>query len=384
MIKQTLEVGFDPGPLLLSGPNVAFSASTEIFWKGGYGTDQASSFVIGFRDIDGEYNELTFRQTPHGIDLEQMRFRSVTDSPMITFSAGMELDDAVMELIPSNIREIISADGEHAWTLKRNRCFFEIVATAQRTGPSSVGPYPALSYTSTDLLHVPGLRDNPARFYPATQVGPVFPGVFQSYIASIIQSWTDTKDPRLGELGVQLQELGLTWKVATQRIDDTRVALRVGRLPKGRRGGSRDLVNIADVGLGISQVLPVLVALLTASRRQYVYLEQPEIHLHPRAQVALAEIIMTAAMRGVRVICETHSYLLLRAIQEAAVRLEAPEDTVGLNWFMRDRSGATRVESAYLADNGSFDGWPNDFADVEMDIEDRYLQAVIRAEKSKG
>ena len=49
------------------------------------------------------------------------------------------------------------------------------------------------------------------------------------------------------------------------------------------------MVSIADVGFGVSQVLPVLVALIVAKPGQLVYLEQPELHLHPRAQVALAQ-----------------------------------------------------------------------------------------------
>jgi predicted ATPase len=258
-----------------------------------------------------------------------------------------------------------------------------LTLTSRGQNFGSIGPYAALRYVAVNMLHVPGLRDNPARFYPATQVGDIFPGVFQSYVASIIQSWTDTKDDRLGELGKQLQSMALTWKVATQRIDDTRVALRVGRLPKSRSGGARDLVNIADVGLGVSQILPVLVALLTASRGDWVFVEQPEIHLHPRAQVALADLLIACASRGVFVICETHSYLLLRAIQEAAVRTGAPEKAVGLNWFSRDMNGETHLDSVYLANNGSFGDWPNDFANVEMEIEDRYLQAVLAAEASR-
>jgi predicted ATPase len=50
-----------------------------------------------------------------------------------------------------------------------------------------------------------------------------------------------------------------------------------------RQGATEDTVSIADVGLGISQTLPVLVALHAANNGQLIYLEQPEIHLHPRA-----------------------------------------------------------------------------------------------------
>ena len=60
------------------------------------------------------------------------------------------------------------------------------------------------------------------------------------------------------------------------------------------------MVNITDVGFGVSQVLPVLVALIVDAKpgSQLVYLEQPELHLHPRAQVALAQVLADAAKRG--------------------------------------------------------------------------------------
>ena len=75
------------------------------------------------------------------------------------------------------------------------------------------------------------------------------------------------------------------------------------------------MVSIADVGFGVSQTLPVVVSLLAAEKGQMVYIEQPEIHLHPRAQVQLAEILADAVNQGVRVVVETHSSLLILSLQ---------------------------------------------------------------------
>jgi hypothetical protein len=55
------------------------------------------------------------------------------------------------------------------------------------------------------------------------------------------------------------------------------------------RGGAHDLVNVADAGFAVSQTLPVVVALVAADEGQVVFIEQPEIHLHPRAQLGLAK-----------------------------------------------------------------------------------------------
>jgi predicted ATPase len=71
--------------------------------------------------------------------------------------------------------------------------------------------------------------------------------------------------------------------------------------------------NLADVGFGVSQVLPVLVQGLLARPGGVYLVQQPEIHLHPDAQAGLADFFIYLASHGVITIVETHSeYLLLR------------------------------------------------------------------------
>jgi predicted ATPase len=170
--------------------------------------------------------------------------------------------------------------------------------------------------------------------------------------------------------------LGLTWKVEARQVDATRVELNVGRLRSPARGGARDLVNIADVGFGVSQTLPVLVALLVAQPGQLVYLEQPEIHLHPRAQIVLAEILAEAAKRGVKVVAETHSSLLLIAAQTLVAEGKLIPELVKLHWFQRGDDGLTAVFSGGLDEAGAFGDWPEDFGEVELKAQGRYLDAA--------
>ncbi|HBL12779.1 MAG TPA: hypothetical protein DD379_15530, partial [Cyanobacteria bacterium UBA11162] len=119
-----------------------------------------------------------------------------------------------------------------------------------------------------------------------------------------------------------------------------------------------------------------LVALLVAEPGQLVYLEQPELHLHPRAQAALADILADAANRGVRVVAETHSDLLLRRIQSLVAEDKISHDKVKLHWFTRGEDGITKVDSADLDDAGTFGDWPEDFGDVDLKEESRYLDAA--------
>ncbi|WP_233258395.1 AAA family ATPase [[Phormidium] sp. ETS-05] len=269
-------------------------------------------------------------------------------------------------------------------TVIRSRCFLDLGLASEKLSlgyqknnlPNPLSLAEPFKKSIFQLIHVPGLRANPERTYKTTAVQGEFPGTFENYVASIVNYWKEKKDQRLEKLGSMLATLGLTWKVDARQVDDTQVELLVGRLPRSSKGGARDMVSIADVGFGVSQVLPVLVALLVAEPGQLVYLEQPEIHLHPRAQAALAEILAEAANRDVRVVVETHSDLLLRRVQSLVAEGTISPEKVKLHWFERQDNGMTAVKSADLDEAGAFGEWPADFADVAIAEESRYLDAA--------
>lgn len=264
------------------------------------------------------------------------------------------------------------------WGVRENRWFLELAlgrCKEKLAEPSlrsiNNSPSELFEHHIRKVIHVPGLRGNPERTYRVVAVGRDFQGTFENSVASAVNHWQKTEDKRLQDLGRFLETLGLTCKVGAQQVDDTQVELQVGRLP--RRGQVIDMVSIADVGFGVSQVLPVLVALLVAEPGELVYLEQPEIHLHPRAQAALAEVLAEAASRGVRVVLETHSELLLLAVQSLVAEGKLLPDAVKLHWFTRREDGVTEVSSAELDEAGSFGDWPADLGDVSVKLESRYL-----------
>ena len=171
---------------------------------------------------------------------------------------------------------------EDADVVKRSGCFLRLESQ------HNYFVFNTADFLADDIfttIHLPGLRGNPERAYKLTSTGPLYPGTFENYVASVIHEWQETKDKRLKMVADALHTLGLTGKVGTKKIGDVGIELQVGRLPHDRTD-EVDTVNITDVGLGISQVLPVLVAVIAAEPGRLVYLEQPELHLHPRAQVA--------------------------------------------------------------------------------------------------
>ncbi|MBI5442585.1 MAG: AAA family ATPase [Deltaproteobacteria bacterium] len=386
LLKQTLEAPFDPGALLLDGPNVRLTSAEQLICKmGGPCTD---GFHVNFSLNDKSALKMTFARLPGvGMAIDSMVYSEGHRETRIHPNMTSEEIQAAMPKHLQSLRDQLLAreKKEMDWVVVRDRCFlyFDLKLSGGRKTAyllGGVSPAPLVGSHLQRMIHLPGLRGNPARTYSATAVSETFPGTFESYVASVVNHWQATKDDRLKQLGKDLETLGLTWKVDARPVDDTRVELRVGRLPHSKRGGAHDLVSIADVGFGVSQTLPVLVALRVAEPGQIVYLEQPEIHLHPRAQRKLAYVLADAAKRGVVVIVETHSSLLLRGIQTlVATRGGLPPSLVKLHWFERDaETGATVVTSADLDEQGAFGTWPEDFDEVSLAAEKEYLDAVER------
>lgn len=386
LLKQTLDATYDPGPLLLDGPNIRFSSADQMFSRTGKG-GSANSLWVGVEvKPDTDFRVHFGRQRNGGIKIERMVYRNQRQTT--TLFPEMTQED-IAAALPTGFKRIGDVLGTRGWkgewVVIRNRCFLElemrnrnIVDTGTTRASVSISESEDEERTVREVIHLPGLRGNPERAYPVTAVGPTFPGTFENYAASVIAKWQAEQDEeRLDELGKNLERLGLTWKVAAKLVNDTQLELQVGRLPHAIRGGARDLVNIADVGFGMSQTLPVLVALLVAKPGQLVYLEQPELHLHPRAQSAMADILADAAIRGVRVVAETHSSLLLLGVQtlvaEAKGRLDP--SMVKLHWFTRRADGSTQISSNDLDASGAFGDWPEDFGEVFLEAESRYLNA---------
>ena len=372
MLKQTLEAPYDPGALLIHGPNVQFTQAEQFL---SVSTDRgtADHFQVQIEIIGNNSVKTTFRKGLEGIEIVEMtnREKSAGDPPVFPEHLTLypEMPPEEIKVLTKQYKLLNAADGIR---VKRSRCFLRFV---------SQNSYIIFDMTANlessilNSIHLPGLRCNPERTYKLSSTGPQYPGTFENYVASIIHKWQETKDKRLMTLGNALHTLGLTGKVGTQKISDVGIEIKVGR---SQHDGAEntDMVSIADVGFGLSQVLPVLTALIVAEPGQLVYLEQPELHLHPRAQVALAQVLADAAKRGVRVVAETHSSLLLLGVQTLVAEGDLSPELVKLHWFTRRKDGVTEISSADLDEAGAYGEWPEDFADVSLHAHSGYIKAA--------
>ena len=118
-----------------------------------------------------------------------------------------------------------------------------------------------------------------------------------------------SRHPLQSAVSFWLQHLELAQKVSVESLAKN---ISLFQMNLGHVGGIRQ-ANIADVGYGISQILPVIVQGLLMRPGSLYMVQQPELHLHPDAQAGLADYFLYLASYGVRVMIETHSeYLLIR------------------------------------------------------------------------
>ncbi len=377
LMKQTLEwePPFSPTPLLLDGPNIKFTSVDQLFTRDGNVTSPV--FTAAVHTIESSLSISFQKKGLHKLAINEAILWQASRDLRIHISPSMTKAQVLRQTYEITGREIPNVERKNiSVKIVPDRIYLQINLTG-----CSCRTFSTRDIATTDgiyqIIHVPGLRGNPQRKYPSREVWERFPDTFETYTASVIVDWIEQKSNKLSMLNAHLASLGLTSKIMAKRLNGVEIEITVGRLPKTGRSKA-DMVNISDVGFGVSQTLPVLVALLVAEPGQLVYLEQPEIHLHPRAQRALAGILVEAANRGVKVVAETHSSMLLLAVQTLIAQQKISPENVALHWFERDqKTGLSNVTTAELDEAGRFGDWPVDFGAVEMQAEDDYLDAVF-------
>ena len=136
--------------------------------------------------------------------------------------------------------------------------------------------------------------------------------------------------------------------------------------------------NLTSVGVGVSQALPVIIAVLTAPPRSVIMLEQPELHLHPATQSRLADFLMRART-DLTIIVETHSEALVTRIRRRKAEGEDIADRVYI-YFVEKIDGCSNFEKLTLTKTGDLEWWPKGFLDDGSD-----LRALVEAKlRRKG
>ncbi len=141
-------------------------------------------------------------------------------------------------------------------------------------------------------------------------------------------------------------------------------------------------INLADVGTGIAQILPIVVQrqfeTLTGKNSDLEIVEQPELHLHPSANGHLADLYIEAAKHSdSRFIIETHSENFLLRIRRRIAEKRFEPNQVIIYWINDDPNLGERIQTIQIQENGDVDKWPQGV--FSEDFEE--VKAIRKAQK---
>ncbi|WP_319521125.1 DUF3696 domain-containing protein [uncultured Desulfosarcina sp.] len=227
------------------------------------------------------------------------------------------------------------------------------------------------------ICYLGPLRTKTDRLYTWTGITPESVGFSGENTVAAILSARDRKiglgpkrptKPLEEIVASKLAEMGLIEKFKVNQISEQRQEYEV----KIRTKGSKDWVDLPDVGFGISQVLPVLVQCFYAPPGSIILMEQPEIHLHPSAQSALADVMIDVVNsrengndRNIQLIIETHSEHFLRRLQRRIAEDAISQEKVSA-YFANINKTPAILEPLQIDLFGNIQNWPDNFFGDEM------------------
>jgi len=179
----------------------------------------------------------------------------------------------------------------------------------------------------------------------------------------------------------QLQRLGVIDSFSVRPLAEGRKEYEVLVRTNSRNAE----VKLTDVGVGVSQVLPALVQAFYCPPNSTVWMEQPEIHLHPQVQAELADTFITALQalengkpRNVQLVIESHSEHFLNRLQRRIADETIKAHDVAIYFASREAS-QTRLEPLRLNEFGDIENWPDNFFGDDMaDLTGRVEAAARR------
>lgn len=266
-----------------------------------------------------------------------------------------------------SIRVIPNGDDspENAATAEQVRTFLEMVV---------LGTTVQLASFLRDATYIGPLRAIPPRGFLYERAGRV------ANWADGLAAWdlllSDRQD-RVRQVNHWLRRLGAGCEVVVQQLFDRGADaedLSQGHVDKTVRRllldtGAATLVLPSEVGAGIPQVVPVIVAALE-DRAGLTMIEQPELHIHPMLQTNLGDLFIVASGHR-QILIETHSeHLILRALRRIR-ETNAGELNDGDPPFTPDKLSVVYVEATAdgttfkqlrVDETGEFvDRWPHGF-----------------------
>jgi predicted ATPase len=210
------------------------------------------------------------------------------------------------------------------------------------------------------IYYLGPLRKKPERDYPWNKTRPGDMGVNGERVIDVLLASALLKNQAKGEpkiiedVSKWLARMGVAEKIDIWQLGNS-TRFEVGVVKDGVSA------NLRDVGIGISQVLPVLILAYFAPEGSTIMLEEPEIHLHPLAQAELADLLVEVSKkRAIQFLVETHSEHFFRRFQTLVAKRKIKADSCAL-YFVERKKAQAMLEPLPLDEYGRVSKWPDKF-----------------------
>ena len=224
-------------------------------------------------------------------------------------------------------------------------------------GASSIFAGRAVEQSLGSLFPLGPFRKPPSRWYIFTGTTPQDVGYQGHLLPDLLFRQSELR----ANTNEWLRKLDIGYEIKLRHLGDRLSDLFELRLVDTRRKKPVE-VGLSDVGFGISQILPLVVQSLAATD-QIISVEQPEVHIHPRLQADLGDLLIEAIQepRRNQFIIETHSEHLALRLQRRVREKKLPPKDISVVYVSRGPTGAT-VQPLRLDEEGDFiDDFPGGF-----------------------
>ncbi len=221
----------------------------------------------------------------------------------------------------------------------------------------------------SSLHYVGPLRESPRRMYLSTGETPREVGAAGELGPAVLWSASQSSQLDPEQLSEWCRRMGLAFKVSLAQLSGGFFRIMIEDLHSGVE------VSLPDVGVGTSQLLPILIQGLIAPVGATFLLEQPEIHLHPKVQADLADFLIEVTKRDVGVIVETHSEHLINRLQRRIAEETLVPDSVAL-YYVTPSADGSKIESVRINEYGQIPTAPEGFFEEGFEETFELISAV--------
>jgi predicted ATPase len=386
LLKQTIETPAYGPRLNTRGPLYAAGSFADLVY--GHRTSRGSSFSFSLTLTSGAKTRLDFsRDSELGIP----RLASLTVEPQEGEALAVKRSrgqGGPYELVIGDRH--IGLEGEANFSLVRNQ-FFPLIGEAPpkvgapnqkqiKARKNAVDSLNEIQHLLETMRAVGAFRKAPVRRYEYEGRLPDGPDPTGESMAQVLIADARRRGKKRGEtLGLVnrwLRDISLV----SIEIKSVAEEVRLYEL-RTRDRRSKQWANLADVGFGVGQALPVLVEGVRTPQGSVYMVQEPEIHLHTDAQLAMADFLLDLSRKRRQVIVETHSEaMLLRVRRRIAEKRLNPKDVTFLV-VERGHHNSSTVRVLQSDKLGQIDGWPEGFLG---DASEERLDLLARMAESQS